>query len=89
MKWTIEYSKQAIKFARKNDLIPMIREEMKKFLSTLGGKECNVDIKRLRGNWEGYLRIRKGNLRIIFFFDKKNNVIYVDKVDFRGDVYKS
>ena len=40
------------------------------------------------GEWAGYHRIRVGKLRIIFWFDEKDDVVYVDFIGPRGDVYK-
>ena len=42
----------------------------------------------MSGDWDGYHRIRVGNLRIIFWFDKKKDIVYVDHIGPRGDVYK-
>jgi len=42
----------------------------------------------LWGEWEGRLRIRKGKIRIIFTLNKEDRIIFVERVDFRGDVYK-
>lgn len=88
MKWKIEYSKQAIKFASQHELIAAIKEDIKKLLLKMTGETVNLDIKKLKGTWEGYLRIRKGKIRIIFLIDKNNKIIYIEKVDFRGDIYK-
>jgi mRNA interferase RelE/StbE len=65
-----------------------IREELKNFLRKLRGEKINVDVKKLKGNWEGYYRLRKGKLRIIFEVNKDNKSIYVERIDFRGEVYK-
>jgi mRNA interferase RelE/StbE len=40
------------------------------------------------GEWDGYHRIRAGKLRIIYWFDEKEDVVYVDHIGPRGDVYK-
>ena len=40
------------------------------------------------GKWTGYRRIRIGNFRIIFWFDRSENIIYVDNIGPRGDIYK-
>ncbi len=52
------------------------------------GGNVNIDLKKLSGEWEGYYRLRKGRLRIIFEIDKTDQVLFVDRIDFRGDVYK-
>jgi mRNA interferase RelE/StbE len=88
MKWTIHYSKEAKKFMEEHNIVYEIREELKNFLRKLSGEKINVDVKKLKGNWEGYYRLRKGKLRIIFEVNKDNKSIYVERIDFRGDVYK-
>jgi mRNA interferase RelE/StbE len=45
-------------------------------------------IKHMAGEWDGYHRIRAGKLRIIYWFDEKKDVVYVDHIGPRGDVYK-
>ena len=30
------------------------------------GEDVNINLKKLGGDWEGYYRLRKGKLRIIF-----------------------
>jgi mRNA interferase RelE/StbE len=52
------------------------------------GENVNIDIKKLSGEWEGYYRLRKGRLRIIFGPNRIDKVLFVDRIDFRGDVYK-
>ena len=46
------------------------------------------DVKHMVGDWAGYHRIRVGNLRVIFWFDEKEDVVYMDHIGPRGDVYK-
>jgi mRNA interferase RelE/StbE len=46
------------------------------------------DVRHMVGEWAGYHRIRVGKLRIIFWFDEKDDVVYVDHIGPRGDVYK-
>ncbi len=43
----------------------------------------------MAGDWAGYRRIRVGNLRIIFWYDAEEDVVYVDYIGPRGDIYKS
>lgn len=88
MKWTIEYSRDAEKFIDKQDVHIEVREELKKFLIKIKGANVNIDLKKLVGDWEGYYRLRKGRLRIIFEMNKNEKLLFVEKIDFRGDVYK-
>jgi mRNA-degrading endonuclease RelE of RelBE toxin-antitoxin system len=48
----------------------------------------NIDLKKLVGDWDGYYRLRKGDVRIIFAINKQEKALYVEKVDLRGRVYK-
>jgi len=45
-------------------------------------------IKPMAGEWAGFFRIRHGDLRIIFLFDRANDTIVIAHVGPRGDVYK-
>jgi len=40
------------------------------------------------GEWSGYSRIRINKLRIIYWFNEIEDIIYVDHIGPRGDVYK-
>ena len=46
------------------------------------------DAKMMLGEWKGYHRLRFGDLRVLFWFDREANVVYVDHIGPRGDVYK-
>ena len=43
---------------------------------------------QMAGEWAGYWRIRVGHIRIIYWFDDIQEVIYVDHIGARGDIYK-
>jgi mRNA interferase RelE/StbE len=88
MTWRIDYSKDAHKFIQKNKLQADVSAELKKFLLRLKGVDVNIDLKKLIGDWEGYYRLRKGDVRIIFAINKPGKALYVEKVDLRGSVYK-
>ena len=45
-------------------------------------------IKAMLGEWVGYHRIRVGSWRIIFWYDEDKDIVYVDHIGPRGDVYK-
>lgn len=74
----INYSKQAAKFLQKQDRTTQIR------IITAINKLPNGDVKKLQGR-AGY-RLRVGNFRIIF--DKSGNVLYIEEIDNRGQIYK-
>jgi len=42
----------------------------------------------MKGNWEGYLRLRIGNYRIIFRIDFDNNIVDIVKAGSREEIYK-
>ncbi|HRX17087.1 MAG TPA: type II toxin-antitoxin system RelE/ParE family toxin [Spirochaetota bacterium] len=88
MSWSIEYHKEADKFLSKNQNISApLKETLKEFIRFLQGETASINLKKLSGKWEGYHRIRKGDVRIIFDFDHNEQSIYVRKIDFRGKVY--
>jgi len=88
MKWSIEYSRHADKFIKREDIRVTVREQIKGFLKKMRGERVNIDVKKLKGKWKGYLRIRKGKLRVIFAVDFEGKALYVERVDFRGKAYK-
>ena len=45
-----------------------------------------LDIKKMRGDWEGFYRIRIGKIRVIFTLTANSKDIEVFKIGFRGDV---
>ena len=47
-----------------------------------------ANIKSMVGEWIGYRRIRVGNVRVIYWVEKSEEIIYVDHIGPRGDVYK-
>jgi mRNA interferase RelE/StbE len=88
MKWRIDYSRDAEKFIEKQNIRVEVREELGKFFMKMKGENINLDLKKLSGEWEGYYRLRKGRIRIIFEPNRIDKVLFVDRIDFRGDVYK-
>ena len=46
------------------------------------------NIKHMVGEWAGYHRIRAGKLRIIFWYDPDDDIVYIDHIGPRGDIYK-
>ena len=46
-----------------------------------------VDLKKLKGAYLGFYRIRAGKVRIIISIDKINHIIKIQNINFRGNIY--
>ena len=75
----IEYSKQAVKYINSAD------KPTKKRLKEAIEKIPFGDIKKLQGIEAGY-RLRVGDLRVLFTIE--NDIVYIEKILPRGEVYK-
>ena len=47
----------------------------------------HYDIKRLHGKYEGQLRFRVGNLRVIYEIDATNRIVNIIAIRPRGQAY--
>lgn len=74
----INYSKQAIKFLSKQDKPTRIR------IIEAINQLPQGDVKKLQG--QKLYRLRVGDYRVIF--DKNGDILYIVKIDNRGQVYK-
>jgi mRNA interferase RelE/StbE len=90
----IRFHNRAVKFLEKLDEKDRekIRLKLKALLAAIESQGIipfkELDIKRLEGEWKGFLRMRIARIRIIFRIDKENDVLLVYEIDHRGDVYK-
>ena len=75
----INYSKQSIKFLKKQS--PEIRQRIVTAINNLP----EGDVKKYQGTISKH-RLRVGDFRVIF--DKQGNILYIEKIGSRGDVYK-
>ena len=85
----IDLSKQADKFTKRegisdDEILSMIQ----KFIDYSKGLDINIDIKRMKGKWKEYHRIRSGNIRMLLRMNLKEKTIFIDRIDYRGSVYK-
>jgi len=82
MNWRIDFSSNSLKFLKKNNLKEnFIIEKIKLVLLKLKGEKVNIDLKKLKGRWEGFYRIRSGRLRIIVEFQFEKNRVYIEEID--------
>ena len=75
----IKYSKQAVRFLKKQDTVT--KKRILLAIKTLP----KGDIKKLKGE-ENKFRLRVGSYRIIF--DRMGNLLYIEKIGSRGEIYK-
>ena len=78
--------KRAAKYLRK--LPAPDKERIKETLKQLEEKTDLPGIKAMAGDWTGYYRLRIGNFRVIFWIEETDDIIYVDHIGSRGDIYK-
>lgn len=89
MNWRIDFSADSLKFFNKNNIKEdFIIEKIRLVLRKFKGENINIDVKKLKGDWEGLYRIRSGRLRIIVEFQFEQNRVYIEAIDWRGNVYK-
>jgi len=89
MNWRIDFSKDALKFLEQNNFKEeFVIDKIKFTLRRFKGEDVNIDIKKLKGEWEKFYRIRSGKLRIIIEFQFESYRAYIDKIDWRGNAYK-
>lgn len=91
----IVLSKDAVKFLEKLSAkeAEKIREKLAALLQSIEAEGVilfnELDIKSLKGDWKGFLRMRVGKTRIIFRIDSELDELQVYDIDFRGNIYKS
>lgn len=90
----VKFRKQAIKFLEKSnpEELKNIREQIK--LITIAVEEQGIipftklNIKKMKGDWKGFYRLRIGKNRIIFTVDFNLRDIIIYAIGARGDIYK-
>ena len=88
MTWRLDISGSADKFLKKNRLsVEEAREPLAKAIRYFRGEGVNIDLKKLKGKWAGFYRIRVGRIRIIAEFDFDNSAVFIEEIDWRGNVY--
>jgi mRNA interferase RelE/StbE len=89
----ILYSKRAVKFLKKLDS-PTQARIRDRILSLKRSLEqdgiipfSEMDIKQLKGSWDGFYRVRVGKIRIIFKLDELSDGLLIYDIAFRGSAY--
>ena len=94
MAWRVKLSDSAIKsleYLRIKEK-EKIKNTLKILLDSLEEGKISftqLNIRKLKGKWEGFLRIKVGKkLRIILRIEWNKSEVYVYEIDYRGKVYK-
>ena len=91
---SLKFRKNAIKFLESLDekTREKVRQKLKILVYSVQDKAVipfnDLDIKRIKGNWEGFYRLRIGKIRVIFTVDLTSENIEVYRIGFRGDIYQ-
>ncbi|MDP2950808.1 MAG: hypothetical protein Q8N55_00315 [bacterium] len=89
MNWKFHLSKEVDKFLAKNRISKEeVFEIVSKAIKKLQGEDINVDIKKLKGEWLGFYRCRVGDIRVIFEIDFDERSVFMERIDYRGGVYR-
>jgi mRNA interferase RelE/StbE len=90
----IKFRKNAIKFLEKANVedTAKIQEKLNQLVISVEEQGIipftDFDIKKMKGNWEGFYRLRIGKIRIIFTINIDLGEIEIYTIGTRGDVYK-
>ncbi|MBW4604793.1 MAG: type II toxin-antitoxin system RelE/ParE family toxin [Calothrix sp. FI2-JRJ7] len=89
----VKFRKKAIKFLEKANPedVENIREQINQISTAVEEQAVipftELDIKKRKGDWEGFYRLRIGKNRIIFTVDIDSRDIQIYAICARGDVY--
>lgn len=81
MKYKIIFQKAAVKFLKKQD-----KKTQERLLFAINRLPKGTDIKKLQGC--DMYRMRVGSIRVLYTIDNTIEIISIENIDNRGDVYK-
>jgi len=91
----VRFTKRAIKYLKKLDAktAERIREKILQLLSMLEAEGVipfnELDVKKLKGQWEGYFRLRVGQIRVIFtLMGDELEILLIYDINVRGSIYE-
>jgi mRNA interferase RelE/StbE len=90
----VKFHKQAIKFLQKANPedVANIQAQLRQLLIAVEEQGIIpftvLDIKKMKGEWDGFYRLRVGKIRVIFTVSLYYTDIEIHRIGARGDVYK-
>ncbi len=93
MEWSVKIHRKALKFLEnlQDDEKNKVSEKINELIYALEKGSFLIyhfDIKKLRGKWNGFFRLRVGNIRIIFKIDLNKKELIIYHIHYRGKVYR-
>ena len=93
MEWQVKIHRRAYQFLEnlstdKRRLVEAKIEELVRALERGVLPYRRLDIHRLRGEWEGFLRLRVSDIRVVFRIDFESKTVYIYHIHYRESVYK-
>ena len=90
----VKFRKSAVKFLQKvtAEDSAKIQRQLRQIIIAIEEKGiipfAELNIKKMKGEWEGFYRLRIGKIRVIFTVDLDSHDLEIYVIGFRGDVYK-
>jgi len=90
----VKFRRQAIKFLQRAtpEDAARIQTQLSQLVAAIEAQGIlpltDFDIKRMKGKWGGFYRIRVGKIRIIFTVNFDSSDVEIFIIGARGDVYK-
>ncbi len=95
MEWRVKIHRKALKFLEnlEDDKRTRLIEKINELIHTLDKEPILLqshyfDIKKLRGKWRGFFRLRVGDIKIVFRVDVDNRELFIYHIHYREKVYK-
>ena len=88
--WKYEFSRDSIKALEKLDsaTVNLLKNRIKSIGVWLDGEDSiHADVKKLKGKWEGFYRLRVREIRVLFTIDYQAKLIRIHSIGFRGNIY--
>ncbi len=90
----VKFRKQAVKFLQKANAedVVKIQSQLNQLLTAIKQQGIipftELDIKKMRGEWEGFYRLRVGKIWVIFIVDFDSSDLEIYTIGAKGDIGK-
>jgi mRNA interferase RelE/StbE len=85
MSYVIEYEPEAIADLEK--LTQTVRERLVKKINWLAENFDQVNPQSLTADLSGFFKLRVGDYRVIYEFNREEEIIFIDRIGHRREVY--